>query len=690
MSHLTCSSSGVDIYFINGVGVGDDGFVSFSSSVTLAELAASKSELDNTPTVNFIPRHNRSSGLNKDIAEAMFQYLEGAKNKKIPTLIAAKLVFNFLSSKSYRIKKACAETLDPNEREVCDELMKIKTDKMNTFLYKDTGLFRKVIITSIKNKRKIVLVGHSQGTLFVNSLRNYIKKYYPAYDPYVSSLLVGAFKLSSHKRTIYYNFTKDGLIDEIASRWAIIPERNFVISSTCEPEAPDQGTGLNFNFSNHSFNCYTGNFSVSGPKFLLPKNGNFIARDYFNDLLKKAVSELANNDENCCNKEPGKLYRANADSPISNLFISQKTQSEKNAILVNTGESRICGASKISGRINIDNSTVTNATLEADPVNGIYLLNSTISSNVKLSRNIMVKNSTVKGGTYSGEHRQGYIYSEISDGTYEGSNNFSGYYTVKGSVKNSTIDGQSLIMPSHGNPHFTLFIDSLPGGAVRDGVTISGVGSLNATIGSGSTVLGTPLLRNTTCAGCGDWFGGVLTHNSNTEISGGESGASEVRGGVFLGKNVKIRNGSSVVGTSMRLDKGIPAIHLNTVVSSSTVTGGFYITSAQVTGSNVSGTPYVCTSTLSGATVNGNAVTCAGSYGGVYESNWKCNHYDYENPTTSFPSQCSIPDQTFIKANGSYTAMSEEDILNTASINQQINQKRAYEESAEIMNQFEI
>lgn len=694
-SHLTCSASGTDIYFINGINIGEDEYQYFTEAVIGIEQSSPMPELDNKiNSVRFIPLHNTSQGFKKDVAEAMFQYIEGVKRKKIIGVAAIRIILPFLMNKSYKMKQICNQELQQDERYICDELVRIRREKFNTHLYEDLGKFRVRIAKSVAENKKIVIVGHSQGALFADSLRTYIKKYHPAHDQYTSSLLIGAFKPAINKRTYYYNFTDDGVVNGVRSTLAIIPEQRYKIDVACEGE-PDPVEGeFSYRTDNHSFDCYTGSNKVTGPKFLLESSReDIVAREYFYDLLKKAVSEHGNNDENCCNKEAGKLDRANQQTPVSEFFIGDKVELEQDLQLSHIGKNEICGNSTLSGTVSLTRSSLRDTVVTAANNNGVILIDSKVSKGASLLGNLIVRNANVKSGEFLGSHRPGYVYSEIAYGDFEGSNNFSGHFIVRGSTKNSTIAGQSLLMTNYGSPHFTLTVESLPNSGVRNGIQISGIGYINATVGARSKIHGTPLLRNTNCPSCGNWFGGVITHNANTEISSDlmnpSSSVTEVRGGIFLGNNVKIRNGSYVAGTGMRLDKGVPAIHLNSIIDASNITGGFYITSAQVLNSNVSGIPYVCTSVLDGASVTGNAVTCSGTYTGSYGSNWICNAYDEEG-NTSFPTQCAIDDGTFKNESGNYTALSEEDLIQNASLLQSRSQELSYQEALATMEEMGI
>lgn len=156
-SHLTCSKNGTDIYFINGVDVGDESYKDFVRTVALLEQSSPLHEFDpKAENVKFIPLHNSSQGMKKDVAEAMFQYIENVKKeKKNVTIVAAKFVFHFLSSNTQKMKEVCNRELGQNLRYICDELLRIKYDKYNSHLFKDLGSFKLRIAESVAaNKKK--------------------------------------------------------------------------------------------------------------------------------------------------------------------------------------------------------------------------------------------------------------------------------------------------------------------------------------------------------------------------------------------------------------------------------------------------------------------------------------------------------------------------------------------------------
>ena len=370
-SHLTCSANGTDIYFVNGVDVDEAKFENYSESVRRIIDSINGNELDNRSDIEVFPRHNTSQGLMKDVAEALYQYTEDVKlNKQRECLLPSNLIYYILSTNAGKLKQLCTRSNQcPEIKSICADMLKIKHEKMSSALYQDIGKFRKDIVSSVSNNRKIVLVGHSQGSLFVEGLRNYIKKYHPGHDQYTSSLMVAGLKKSSHKRNNFYNFTKDGVLEKIEDALLPVPERKFEISSTCEPDNTSSSTGFNFTARNHSFECYTGNFNVSGPQFLLQGNGTFTARDYFLDLLKKTVSELGNNDPSCCNKKMGKVWKP------TNSFVADD-------VLV------------IGDHLNLsaDSSLCGSGVVDATTPFGIRLVNSNLSGRVNLKGRLNFEN----------------------------------------------------------------------------------------------------------------------------------------------------------------------------------------------------------------------------------------------------------------------------------------------------------
>lgn len=298
----------------------------------------------------------------------------------------------------------------------------------------------------------------------------------------------------------------------------------------------------------------------------------------------------------------------------------------------------INSSGSISERVQISYSNLLpgNLTIYGDSEEGILILsNSNISGTTSLTNNIFVSNATITSGTYEGNNRDGYMLTAIRDGTFSG-NNFSGYYYAQRSITNTTIEGQSLLLPvGSGYQHMLLDIDVITSTPLPtiDSVTIKGIANIYGKLSSGATIEGYAISR------VGGWNNGVgLTPSA--EITGPDT---LVKGSMFIGVRAKIGEGSSVHGSSQRGDGVLPAIHLDTEITDSTISGGFYIIQSIIhDGSNLSGRPIICASNLDSVSLScTDQYTCPGSYSGSISCTSSCLITDKKPYTT-----CGIPDGT--------------------------------------------
>lgn len=409
LSHLSCSKNGTHIMFINGVNVGNFEHSEFSTEASAFFVSLDKSFVDSKNNLTASIPHNRSEGLLKDTAETFYLYAYRQKNKNIdpepPSYTAVKeisqvLVAGLMTRKD-KLNHLCGKYLKRDEngdllndicknspglpkfdqdvsiKDACCAIGEIMIQGQSSVTFEDLGAMRASVLEKLQSNQKVILVTHSAGSMFADRIRDFINQYYPKYKNLIGTLSLARPFRSNHKERSYFlNSNKDPILKKLRStelRETPIP--NLIFSKNCDAVIPFPA-----DYRNHEFSCYLTKTNVTGGKLLF--NTSVPTSNYYiKDFIYRIASEFENNDENCCNKAKGKVWRddwyCNNGYPdlCQTSFVSAKSTLDiKDSSMMN--DSFICGKYVIQSQSN-DTRFGSTRLLGAGSLTGEIMLSAT-------------------------------------------------------------------------------------------------------------------------------------------------------------------------------------------------------------------------------------------------------------------------------------------------------------------------
>lgn len=335
LSHLTCSKSGTDLIFINGIWIHDGGYRVWEQYTNSMRLHLQANMVDVKGSVEVQPRRNHSAGVLEDLYENYEIYLESQTNPV--NLDANRAQFIRKITNNPRFSDHCEST---EGEKVCHELFKIDTSKMPATV-NDLGVLRENILERLKDHRKIIFVTHSGGAAYAESLRTSIKLSNPEYNGLIGHVAMAPSYPSIHGYK-QMTFVSDRITNVVRGlTFGATPDGNYTLINDC---------GVPAFMKDHDFPCYMGEKAVLGAtKFT--STGIYPGKTILADLIYQAAEELGNNEKDnpkCCYGAAGKVWFSSS----GNSFVSNKTkiQSSVNLVLNN---SEICGEYNFKGSNNI-------------------------------------------------------------------------------------------------------------------------------------------------------------------------------------------------------------------------------------------------------------------------------------------------------------------------------------------------
>lgn len=351
-SHLSCSKNSTLLMFINGVDVKDNLDFLNQSSKLISELDLHNTDANNL--ISSVVKHNRSEGYLSDIAETFFLFMRqnsvAYDGETAPEVKKKQLRIWMLATMSTkaRLKYACDKEF-PELKIYCDEMKRITLLGQNSITFQDLGEFRTEVTKALYENKKVILVTHSAGAMFADRIRDYVSAYHPSKKSFLGHVAIARPLKSNHSTNNFFvNFKQDSTLNELISYGlGSTPKPNVDLHENCPLQVPFPA-----DYPNHFFSCYTGPGLITGPHFLpslkwdAPPTQN-TAVSYVADTVYRVASLLGNNDEKCCNKAPGKIWRNDAycesDPELCQTsFIADTTKLEVNdASFIH--DSQICG-----------------------------------------------------------------------------------------------------------------------------------------------------------------------------------------------------------------------------------------------------------------------------------------------------------------------------------------------------------
>lgn len=538
LSDLTCSKNGLDIFFINGVLIDDKAFrkdFTPQADTFFTEIVKQKNRLDLHPSsIESIIKHNNTEGLLRDIAESYFLYLMRNESKeKLPLKTTLRLLLMSLMNKNAQLDEYCSlnKALD-----ICKELKKIIYDKQNYQTIADLGLFKDEAYKSlVERKRKLIFVTHSGGNLMADRVRDFIlNELPPEYYPLTGHVSLARPYFTQHKNVETIVFEEDGVIESLRLAGQNTPPGNVSLQTRCD----------NFRFLpwfNHGFDCYLGNNLVQQNLYDIPRIVQSV--EIVKAAVYKVASNLANNDENCCNKSPkGKVW-INDDTSIGG-FISEKIKIESGKVTINKG-AQLCG----TGSINATSDSSKHIFGEQVIINGQINLNSkfkvlgttSISSSSVLTTDagtdVQLNNLTLNGSLRFKKPAENVSQIDpwIIGATVNGTNEITGPVRITQStfLKDMRISSKNV----------PLLIQNLK---------ITGAGSLNLTENKNdqytsisNIIVEAPLVvsgSNVNITGIKNYGSTTVTASESVGLSGEFRGTSSVTSGTYIGLSGKFNS----------------------------------------------------------------------------------------------------------------------------------------------------
>lgn len=354
LSHLSCSQNGLHIAFVNGVGVDVNQFQGFRNASTslVNDLAINLDLLDLSSTperVTFDSYHNSSFLKLYDGFEAWKLYMEGETTEDggLFSQDTISKIFNYkITENTKALSRTCHTIFFKKHCQKLDEILFFKDT------YEDLGRMKTEVSKVLSNGRKILFVSHSAGALFVDNIRDYIKRVKPANYLHTSHLALARPLETQHENQYHLTFEDDQLTEGLRLIPLVgnkVPTANLNKTQACfDPAAP------NDIFSNHSYiNCYLGQLisqnTTDSP--ILDEPAEMPARSQVKNAIYRVASYLSNNDKNCCDGKKGKVW-LNGVTPGG--FVSEKLRITGGEIYVSP-MAQLCGVGEIKGSQNPNN-----------------------------------------------------------------------------------------------------------------------------------------------------------------------------------------------------------------------------------------------------------------------------------------------------------------------------------------------
>lgn len=599
---LSCSKGGLEIIYVNGIYNSEEETENSSEAVDV--LVQRDKERFDVKSVNVTHSYNRSEGFIRDVIQLLSQKL--AQDKATASR-ASYLIPLFFFLRSEFVKQVPQNIVN----EILDEQMKLIAEQAYHSQVDKFALAQKVK-QSLDSNKKVILISHSQGNLYVNAAYNILRQQIPQdrLDKFVGNLQVGSVAHgSNYKNSRIYSHKQDLalLAYEYKTGLRIAPKQ-YSADLSCV-----------FKIGCHDFiNAYLSpNIMNNGPKQGKGVETR-IAERTFLDSLEEVAWMLANNDEDCCDGRDGRFYRKDYDSEPQKGFLEDTVALDENVELEIDETSQICGKVNINhtvdgGKIKFENTKVEAEALvtisgnvyltdntniysfeNSGPISitgthpsiPLYMERTSIAGNPQISGALIMSDVTIsEGGNISGEvfEPTGSVPS-ITDSYLSNNSNFSGHYYVSRDINRTTIEGIAIIRPDNGQ-FGTLGIGPFPqdiqGGHIKGLVNIQGQMDVDITMNG---------------YGVGNNYGGIIINPgaivlSHVTITGGAvMSPTAVFSGTWHASNTD-PNGylghlyySEVYNSSM---SGAPNVN-GSILHQVTISGSPYISGCQQTGCSYS------------------------------------------------------------------------------------------------------
>lgn len=349
VSHLSCSKSGSYFVFINGININDTAYELLylpTQRNILNALKSDRTNVDSKGNVDGDVFRNTSEGFLKDLAETYFLWLESqGYSKDIYEKNLAQFVRYFTKGKDFY--KKCSEY--PQARPACEKILELELSQPSTTA-SDLGKIKASVAEKIQEGKKIVFVTHSAGSSYADNVRDYLETYFPDANKVAGLLAVAPSFTSRHPNYYHFTFKSDQLVNFVRFWGDFIPgvdppKGNYDAQIPCPMW--DGEKNWQIPAGDHDINCYFQDLPVKGSTIILDGSKIWPASKMIVDAIQRVASKLPNNDENCCNKAPGKMWR-NDELCVTNpevcqtSFIANSTKLfVNNASILNN--SQICG-----------------------------------------------------------------------------------------------------------------------------------------------------------------------------------------------------------------------------------------------------------------------------------------------------------------------------------------------------------
>ncbi len=560
-SHLTCSIKNAIIHYVNGVQVYDPD--ENNQTVELMRLHLGQFDVDEKGVTFAKPTWNSTYSIKEDVYDSVYLRLRNLQNTNwSPRELEQNTNWIFLARDRFvraaqqfitlGFAKELAEFLSRNT--------KLPTGGQITKL-------AEMIKEEINSGHKIVLVGHSAGTMFsaatFEEVKDLLSNDQKKIQMFAGVMLAAALPYLPETGNGESNFTyvrtsRDLVIGTIAvGALAANVETNFLDNLKYDPF----GHGVTEIYLNESIIAEYKERPIS-------------MSDLFVLKVKEAVSAMINNDAGCCDGRAGKLWLNEIncreqtclggfiEETISHDRSSKSLSIDRNAkVCANPahmdGVPRILGNVDLKGNILLgDSAVILGGSTFSSPITidsldseielrGTTVVRSEMGYPLKIKGAILATGNTqlsgrldITGETYQGNSNQSYktafVDAKIS-GFSEGSK-IQGPVLISGNVQDSEIVGVRDQYNSTNNWNI-LNIDS--DAEVKD-AKISGIGTIGATVKDNATISGNKIQER---------LDGVVLLNGNgaqekTIVSGDDT---KITGLVYV-KNARILNDSFVWG----------------------------------------------------------------------------------------------------------------------------------------------
>lgn len=459
LSHLTCSANGLHIIFINGVGVDVSQFEDFErqSRVFASELEKSWIDLSSIPeNVTFDAYHNSSFLKPYDGFEAWKLYMEGETTEDGGFFSQDTItkIFNYkITQNAKALSKTCHTYLFEKHCQKLDEILFFKKT------YEDLAKMKFEVDKVLSSGKKILFVSHSAGALFVDNIRDYIKRVWSDKYLQTSHLALARPLETQHINQYHLTFEDDQLTERLRFIPLVggkVPPANLDKTQKCiDPKDPDDI------FSNHSYiNCYLGQLTSqnTADSPILNEPAEMPARSHVKNAIYRVASYLTNNDKNCCDGKNGKVW-LNGVTPGG--FVSEKIRITGGEIFVSR-MAQLCGFGEIKGSQNSNNYEFHSGTKIEGEVfidSKFYIQNLKTLPNSKLSiisgptKNFSSQNFTLHGELdWKNNLSTSLGYTSLSNLNLYGKNKVTGDVSFGGgSYYNVTLESPSALLTVGGS-----------------------------------------------------------------------------------------------------------------------------------------------------------------------------------------------------------------------------------------------